>query len=358
MVSKSSENTEIGVEPLETDTPTQQTRSLKGRLIVFILLLAVVIACIIWILSIFEVGLLGDIIAAVIIAIIACFFFIHSFLSPLQHVCHVANDITLGKYATPEVPTHNDEIGQLTHSLNIISDELKNSDQTRKALIANVSHELRTPVAAMQALAENMADGIVEPTSANLEMIVKEMHRLTDLIAYLLDLSRMEAGTASLEVSTFNIKDFLSEVTKPLIIADAGHNHQISMEVPSDLLIEADRNRLNQLFTNIISNALKHSANNSNVLIECHEDSQNNTIITNVINYGSQIAPEDREKIFRRFISEKGKMGTTSGGTGLGLPIARWAARLHGGDVTVVDDTRGANFEITLPKYHSIDSVK
>ena len=94
------------------------------------------------------------------------------------------------------------------------------------------------------------------------------------------------------------------------------------------------------------------------MLIECHEDSQNNTIITNVINYGSQIAPEDREKIFRRFISEKGKMGTTSGGTGLGLPIARWAARLHGGDVTVVDDTRGANFEITLPKYHSIDSVK
>ena len=109
---------------------------------------------------------------------------------------------------------------------------------------------------------------------------------------------------------------------------------------------------LNGLFTNIIANALKHSADGTTVLVDAHEDENQGTIVTNVVNFGSQIAPSDRLDIFRRFVKGKTGPGTESGGTGLGLSIARWAAQLHGGTVKVVDDTRGADFEIILPKYH------
>ena len=119
------------------------------------------------------------------------------------------------------------------------------------------------------------------------------------------------------------------------------------------MIMEGDQDRLRQLFTNIIANALKHSPDGTSVLITAREDEQHGTIVTNVINFGSRIAPEDRSAIFRRFVQGKTGPGTESGGTGLGLSIARWAAQLHGGTVRVVDDDRGADFEIVLPKYHT-----
>jgi signal transduction histidine kinase len=249
-------------------------------------------------------------------------------------------------------PDRHDEVGQLARSFNEMAGELEHADKMRRDMIANVSHELRTPVSALQAMVENMADGVTEPTPANLEGILTQTQHLSDLIAFLLDLSRMEAGAASLNIEKFNFADFLDETIGPLVIADGGHAHDIHMQVPTDITMEGDQDRLRQLFTNIIANALKHSADGTAVLVEAHEDEDNGTIVSNVINFGSQIAPSDRSDIFRRFVKGKTGPGTESGGTGLGLSIARWAAQLHGGNVKVVDDMRGTDFEITLPKYH------
>ena len=113
-------------------------------------------------------------------------------------------------------------------------------------------------------------------------------------------------------------------------IADGGHAHDIRVTVPADITMEGDQDRLRQLFTNIIANALKHSADGTTVLVDAHEDENQGTIVTNVVNFGSQIAPSDRLDIFRRFVKGKTGPGTESGGTGLGLSIARWAAQLHG----------------------------
>lgn len=162
----------------------------------------------------------------------------------------------------------------------------------------------------------------------------------------------MEAGAASLQIEDFDFGDFIDETLQPLAIADAGHAHDIQVDLEKGLRMEGDQDRLRQLFTNVISNALKHSADGTTVLIQAHEDRQRETIVTNVVNFGSQIPPEARTDIFRRFVKGKAGPGTESGGTGLGLSIARWAAQLHGGQVQVVDDSRGADFEITLPRYH------
>ena len=163
----------------------------------------------------------------------------------------------------------------------------------------------------------------------------------------------MEAGAASLEIERFDFGEFLDDTIEPLEIADGGHAHDIRVQVTDGITIEGDQDRLRQLFTNIIANALKHSPDGTSVLIEAHEDETHGTVVTNVVNFGSQIAPEARSDIFRRFVNGKSGPGTESGGTGLGLSIARWAAQLHGGDVRVVDDMRGADFEITLPKRHT-----
>lgn len=231
-----------------------------------------------------------------------------------------------------------DEVGELADAFNIMADELEHADQMRRDMIANVSHELRTPVSALQAMVENMADGIVEPTPANLESILTQTHRLSDLISFLLDLSRLEAGAASLEIVPINLAEFISETTGPLEYADAGHGHTIEQRIPDDLNLEGDEARLHQLFTNIIANALKHSPDSTAILIEAHDDGTNDTVVVNVVNFGSHIPESVRNDIFRRFVKGKSGPGTESGGTGLGLSIARWAAQLHGGTVQVIDD--------------------
>ncbi|PJM73187.1 HAMP domain-containing histidine kinase [Bifidobacterium primatium] len=289
-----------------------------------------------------------------VVALGITYFFAHGLTAPLRQMRDAAEAMAEGDYSVrvEGVTNSRDEVGQLARSFNEMAAELQHADQMRRDMVANVSHELRTPVSALQALVENMADGVVEPTPANLEGILNQTHRLSDLIAFLLDMSRVEAGAASLEVERFDFGGFLDETIKPLEIADGGHNHTIHLEVPDHLMMEGDQDRLSQLFTNIIANALKHSPDGTSVLIEVHEDTSLGTIITNVVNYGSQIPEEARNDIFRRYVKGAGRPGTGSGGTGLGLSIARWAAGLHGGTVKVVPDKRGANFEIALPKNH------
>ncbi|MDN6554233.1 MAG: HAMP domain-containing histidine kinase [Bifidobacterium mongoliense] len=342
---------------LQDGRPIGLFYSLKIELSILIVISTAVAFVMAWVLL--KLGLSGWIAMplTLIVALGITYLFARGLIAPLREMRDAAEAMADGDY-TVRVKTgrnSNDEIGQLSRSFNEMAEELQHADQMRTDMVANVSHELRTPVSALQAMLENLADGVVEPTPANLEGILNQTHRLSDLIAFLLDLSRMEAGAASLNIERFDVAEFLDDTLKPLEIADAGHAHDITLQVPEGLSIEGDQDRLRQLFTNIISNALKHSADGTAVLIEARVDPDDHTVVTNVVNSGSQIPYASRSDIFRRFVKGKTGPGTESGGTGLGLSIARWAAQLHGGSIRVVDDPRGANFEIRLPQHHVSD---
>ena len=342
----------------ERERPIGRFSSLKielGTLIVIATAIAFVMA---WFLL--KVGWSGWLAMPLTLAVALgiTYAFSRGMTAPLREIRDAAEAMAEGDYTVrvdEAAIGRNDEIGQLARSFNEMAGELQHADQMRRDMVANVSHELRTPVSALQALVENMADGVVEPTPANLEGILDQTHKLSDLIAFLLDMSRVEAGAASLEIEPFDFAEFIDDTVKPLEIADGGHGHTIHVDVPEHLRMEGDPNRLSQLFTNVIANALKHSPDGTEVLIETHENEERGTVITNVVNYGSRIPEEARNDIFRRYVKGTGRPGTGSGGTGLGLSIARWAAGLHGGTVNVVPDPRGANFEIELPKYPTID---
>ncbi len=335
---------------------TKRPISLRAELTILIVVSSVLAFKLAWIAT--MIGLNGWIAPPIAIASTQVFTYVTSrhLTRPLAQMIDAAQTMAEGDYSARVHIKKNsrDEVGELADAFNIMADELEHADQMRRDMIANVSHELRTPVSALQAMAENMADGIVEPTPANLESILTQTHRLSDLISFLLDLSRLEAGAASLEIVPINLAEFISETTGPLEYADAGHGHTIEQRIPDDLNLEGDEARLHQLFTNIIANALKHSPDNTAILIEAHGDGTNDTVVVNVVNFGSHIPESVRNDIFRRFVKGKSGPGTESGGTGLGLSIARWAAQLHGGTVQVIDDPRGVNFEIVLPCYPQI----
>ncbi len=326
-------------------------RAELGVLIVVATILAFVIA---WLLSLCGINGWMAMPMTIIITLAFIYFTSRGLTRPLGQMRDAAEAMAQGDYS---VRVHlnkdsNDEIGQLAESFNAMADDLEHADQMRRDMIANVSHELRTPVSSLQAMVENMADGVVEPTPANMENILKQTHRLSDLISFLLDMSRVEAGASSLELEQINVAQLIDGTVGPLEYADAGHGHTIEQRVPDDLVVEGDEARLRQLLTNIIANALKHSHDGTAVLVEAHADEHRDHVIINVVNFGSDIPKEVRNDIFRRFVKGTSGPGTESGGTGLGLSIARWAAKLNGGTVQVVDDPRGVDFEITLPVRH------
>lgn len=202
------------VNPLDTERPIGLFSSLKMELSVLITISTIIAFIMAWFLL--KVGLSLWIAMPITLAVALgiTYFFSRGLTSPLREMRDAAEAMADGDYTVRVHVDANsrDEVGQLALSFNEMAEELQHADQMRRDMVANVSHELRTPVSALQAMVENMADGVVEPTPSNLESILNQTHRLSDLIAFLLDLSRMEAGAASLQIDKFNFAD---SSTKP-----------------------------------------------------------------------------------------------------------------------------------------------
>lgn len=276
--------------------------------------------------------------------------------SPLREMTTAAQAMAAGDYTREVHATSHDEVGQLAVAFNMMADDLASADKVRRELIANVSHELRTPVAALQAQLENLVDGVTEPTPSTLQGALDQTERLTRLVTYLLDLSRIEAGASELNISPIPVGDFLEENADSLSMTEAGKDLQYIVDVsPEDLVVDGDRERLRQVVTNLLHNAIRHSPQNGEIRLEGYADTDasGDVVVLEVIDQGPGIAEADRERIFDRFVSGSHQTlpSRASGGTGIGLAIVRWAVDLHGGRVEVADSDHGATMRVTLPAH-------
>lgn len=274
---------------------------------------------------------------------------------PLREMTTATARRARGDYSTRVHTNSQDEVGVLAAAFNSMAAELDTLDAQRREMVANVSHELRTPVAALRAQMENLADGVIEPDAEALESALAQAERLSRLVSYLLDLSRLEAGAADLSLEEMPVEPFLKDV-----ISDARHasTKPLAWRVkcdPAGLTLTADEARLRQVLGNLLENAVRHSPVDGAVTVSAWAAGER--IVIDVHDEGGGIPKEDRQRIFERF--ERGHAPKqpdrpTTGGTGLGLAIARWAVGLHGGEIAVVDppENVGALIRVTLPARH------
>ncbi|WP_402466595.1 HAMP domain-containing sensor histidine kinase [Isoptericola aurantiacus] len=287
---------------------------------------------------------------AILVSLLLTWFLARGMTSPLREMTAAAQAMADGDYSIRVRSTSQDEVGQLAEAFNTMSRDLESSDRIRRELIANVSHELRTPVAALQAQLENMVDGVTEATPASLELSLEQTERLSRLVTYLLDLSRVEAGASALTLTEFSVGDFLEECAEAVSMVDAGKGLTYVVDVtPEDLPLEADVERLRQVVTNLLQNAIRHSPHGGTVRLDAYPAGDD--VVVEIGDEGPGIAPEDRDRVFERFArgSTSGRALAGSGGTGIGLAIVRWAVDLHGGHVEVADTDTGATMRVLLP---------
>ncbi|HXH79345.1 DUF4153 domain-containing protein [Nocardioides sp.] len=254
-------------------------------------------------------------------------------VAPLRAMTEVAQQMARGDYSGRVHTTSTDEVGRLAAVFNQMAGDLALVEAERRDLIATVSHELRTPLAAMIAVLENLADGVVPADGEHLDGALAQAERLRQLVTDLLDLSRLEAGVTHLQASEVPVRALVADCVAE--VAAAGRTGDFELEVPGDLLVQADGARLRQLLINVFDNAARHAPAGSPVEVGAGRGPTGWWLT--VADQGPGVAAEDRERVFQRFGTDPG-----GGGTGLGLAVARWVAQLHGGTLRFTDPEQGA----------------
>ena len=248
--------------------------------------------------------------------------------SPLRQMTAAARRMARGDHSVRVAETSRDEVGELARAFNRMAEELAGVDRQRRELVANVSHELRTPLAALCALLENLADGVAEPDPATLRAALEQGERMTALVTDLLDLSRVDAGKAPLDLRDVGVEPLLEAAVAELRISGREVTYAVQVS-PSGLSVKGDRARLRQLVANLLDNASRHSPPGGTVTIRAGVADDRWHL--EVADQGPGLAPANRERAFERFGTLTDIDG--GGGTGLGLAIARWVTDLHQGSI-------------------------
>lgn len=230
--------------------------------------------------------------------------------------------------------------------------EMRRLETIRKDFVANVSHELRTPVSIVRANAETLLDGGLEdPKRARsfVDAIHRHAERLSNLLADLLDLSRIEAGRYKLNIRTLDCKVAARRGIEAVEAKTRGRPLEIGMSSPEALSVRADPKALDQIFMNLLDNAIKYSADDSPVNVRVLD--QGEDVRFEVVDSGRGIDAEQRERIFERFYRVDPGRSRDMGGTGLGLAIVKHLAESMGGHVGVdAAEPTGSIFWFTLPR--------
>jgi two-component system sensor histidine kinase BaeS len=320
--------------------PLDRVRSIKTKLGLLVAVTIVVAAVLAVIGTRLGISPWATVAVAVVAALIVTQVLARGMTSPLRDMTDAAQRMAQGDYSQRVRATSRDEVGELARAFNRTAATLEMVDRHRRDLVANVSHELRTPISALQAVLENLVDGVSKPGPEELATALAQTQRLGRLVEELLDLSRVEEGVTPLQRREVRLIEIFDDA-----VAQArsdGVRYQVDVR-PTTLTVSADPDRLHQLLANLLDNANRHSPAGGEVRVSAERAGDDVRLA--VGDDGPGIAPADRDAVFERFTTSAAHRS----GTGLGLAISRWVAQLHGGTIAVADSDRGCLIHVTLP---------
>jgi len=229
--------------------------------------------------------------------------------------------------------------------------DLRRAERLRRELTANVSHELRTPLTSIKGFAETLLGGAMADEAACrrfLTIIDGEAARLMKLVDDLMDLSRLEARVVSMDPAPVRLDELATEVLGRMRVQAERHRIALRAARAEPVVALADRDRILQVITNLVDNAIKFTPEGGTVEVSVGSTAAGATIA--VTDTGRGIPADDLTRIFDRFYRVERSRSRDAGGTGLGLAIARHIVETHGGRITVASRVNaGSTFEVTLP---------
>lgn len=286
----------------------------------------------------------------IVAAVVLAYVMSRRIAAPIAHVTEGAKALAAGHYdAVPETVDGYREIGELASTLHYAAGELSQVDRLQKELIANISHDLRTPLTMIIGYGEVMRDIEGENKPENVQVIIDEAKRLSDLVSDLMQLSRYNAGCEKLNPERFDLgKTVAATVTRyRQMLAGKGYTFVGTCE--ENLFVNADRARILQVIYNLINNAVNYSIDQREIAVSCRR-AENGQVLFEVIDHGEGIPPDKLKDIWQRYYKVDRLHNRSVVGSGLGLSIVRGILELHRAHYGVESRVgEGSRFFFTLP---------
>ncbi len=281
------------------------------------------------------------------VAILLAVIIARSIARPLQTVAKAAAEVADGHYNQSVPISGPAEVQAVAQAFNSMSDKVRVEQRSQQDFLANVSHDLKTPLTSIQGYSQAIIDGMGNPTQAA-QIIKEESGRLNRMVVELTDLARLQAGRLSMNTTAIDLGQLTSAVAQRLAIVAHEKGVELEANAPSMPEIAGDGDRLVQVVTNLISNAIQYTPRGGKIRVRTQV--RRSGVELSVEDNGQGIAPEELPRIFERFYQVDKARGPQRG-TGLGLAIVNEIIQAHGGTITVASagEGRGSTFTVWLP---------
>jgi len=288
--------------------------------------------------------------AALLVAVALSMFTSRRIVRPIQAMMQASQRIAGGDYRHRIGVPGEDELGVLARAFNHMSEALERAERRRLEAIGDLAHELRTPLSSIKSLMEGLVDGVLAAEPATFLSVQREVARLQRLVHNLEELARVEAGQSLLERRPVNLSELLRAAANRLQPQFEDKDIRLHVDVPQGLPhVQADAGRLLQVLLNLLGNALRYTPSGGQVTVcACREAQQ---MVLAVHDTGIGIAAEHLPYLCERFYRVDKSRTSASGGSGIGLTIARHLVEAHGGRLwaTSPGPGQGSTFSFTLP---------
>jgi len=285
--------------------------------------------------------------AAALTAIAASGFLAVRMLRPIRAMAAGARRITAGHYEVRVPEAGQDELAVLGRAFNEMATSLETAERRRRELISDVAHEFRTPLATVGGYVEAMADGTLPRSDENLDVLRQETHRMARLLDDLSKVSMAEERQLDLRFAVREANGLIARAAQAVSLAYAGKGVTLDVhEGPEAAPVLVDADRIAEVLGNLLANALRHTPPGGRVEIGARPRGDDVEIW--VEDSGEGIAPQDLERVFERFYRVDRARSRASGGSGIGLSIARAIVTAHGGRLWAESSGMGMGARLTV----------
>ncbi|POU03289.1 two-component system sensor histidine kinase BaeA [Escherichia sp. ESNIH1] len=285
---------------------------------------------------------------ATLLAALATFPLARGLLAPVKRLVEGTHRLAAGDFTTRVATSSPDELGKLAQDFNQLASTLEKNQQMRRDFMADISHELRTPLAVLRGELEAIQDGVRQFTPESVASLQAEVGTLTKLVDDLHQLSMSDEGALAYQKAPMDVITLLEIAAGVFRERFASRGLTLSVSLPESAIVFGDRDRLMQLFNNLLENSLRYTDAGGQLVISASV--KTDTLAMTFADSGPGVSDQQLSRLFERFYRTEGSRNRASGGSGLGLPICVNIVEAHGGTIAAAHSPfGGVSITVELP---------